>query len=88
MDECVLFFGASANRPGACAYLMPVKNAGKKKGTPMKLSEVKEEKINEYSYWIIDGQHLIYVAKFLRYQKMEKDGRAKDLIQVYEKRKA
>ena len=39
VDECVLFFAASANRPGACAYLMPVKNAGKKKGTLMKLSE-------------------------------------------------
>ena len=88
VDEWVLFFPASANRPRACAYLMPVKNAGKKKGTPMKLSEVKEEKLTEYSYWIIDGQHSIYAAKFLRYQEMEKDGRAKDFIQVYEKRKA
>ena len=54
----------------------------------MRLSQVKEEKLTEYSYWIIDGQHSIYAAKFLRYQEMEKDGRAKDLIQVYEKRKA
>ena len=45
VNECVLFFAASANRPGACAYLMPVKNAGKKKGIPMKQSEVSEEKL-------------------------------------------
>ena len=54
----------------------------------MKLSEVIEDKLTEYSYWIINGQHLIYAAKFLRYQEMEKDGRTKDLIQIYEKRKA
>ena len=29
---------------------MPVKNAGKKKGIPMKQSEVSEEKLIEYSY--------------------------------------
>lgn len=63
----MLFFGASANRPRACAYLMPAKNAGnKKKGIPMKLSEVVEEKLSEYSYWIINGQHSIYAARFLR----------------------
>ena len=88
VDEVVLFFGASANRPGACAYLMPVKEAGKKKGVPMTVSEVMEEKLTEYSYWIIDGQHSIYTAKFLQYQEMEKDGSSQELIKVYEKRKA
>ena len=88
VDACMLFFGGSANRPAACAYLMPVKNAGKKKGIPMKLSEVVEEKLTEYSYWIIDGQHSIYAAKYLRWQEMEKDGRSQELVQVYEKRKA
>ncbi len=88
VDECMLFFAASANRPGACAYLIPVKSAGKKKGTPMKLSEVIEDKLTEYSYWIIDGQHSIYAAKYLRYQEMEKDGRSQELVAVYEKRKA
>ena len=82
VHECVLFFGARANRPGACAYLMPVKNAGKKKGIPMKVSEVIEDKLTEYSYWIIDGQHSIYAAKLLRYQEIEKDGRSQELVAV------
>ena len=64
VDECVMFFVASANRPGACAYLMLVKDAGKEKGIPMKQSEVSEEKLTDYSYWILDGQHSIYAAKF------------------------
>ena len=88
VDECVLFFAASANRPGACAYLMPVKDAGKKRGYAMKQNEVSEEKLTEYSYWNIDGQHSIYAAKFLRCQEMVKHGNSTELIQVYEKRKA
>lgn len=88
IDECMLFFAASANRPGACAYLMPVKNAGKKKGVPMKLGEIEEEKLTTYSYWIIDGQHSIYAAKLLRHQEMEEGGQSQGLVEVYEKRKA
>lgn len=88
IDECMLFFAASANRPGTCAYLMPVKNAGKKKGDPMKLGEIVEEKLTTYSYWIIDGQHSIYAAKFLRRQEMEEGGQSQQLVEVYAKRKA
>ena len=72
-----MFFVASANRPGASAYLMPLKNAGKKKGIPMKQSGVSEEKLTKQSYWILDGQHSIYAAKFLRCQKMVKNGNNK-----------
>ena len=54
----------------------------------MKVSEVIEDKLTEYSYWIIDGQHSIYAAKLLRYQEIEKDGRSQELVAVYEKRKA
>ena len=46
----MLFFVASANRLGACLCLMPVKNAGKKKGVPMKLGEIAEGKLTTYSY--------------------------------------
>ena len=67
---------------------MPTKNGGKKKGIPMKVSEVIEDKLTEYSYWIIDGQHSIYAAKLLRYQEIEKDGRSQELVAMYEKRKA
>ena len=57
-------------------------------GIPMKQSEVLEEKLIEYSYWILDGQHFIYATKFSRCQEMVKDGSSIELIQVYEKRKA
>ena len=67
---------------------MPVKNAGKKKSVPMKLGEIAEEKLTTYSYWIIDGQHSIYAAKFLRYQEMEEGGQSQELVEVYEERKA
>ena len=63
INSCMLFFAKSANRPAACAYLMPVNNCSPKKGVPMMLNEVKEEKIQEYKYWIIDSQHSIYAAK-------------------------
>ena len=82
------FCAASANRPGACAYLMPINNVGEKKGIPMKVSEVIEDKLTEYSYWIIDGQHSIYAAKLLMYQEIEKDGHSQELVAIYEKRKA
>ena len=48
VDDCMLFFGASGNRPSACAYLMPVKEVGQRKGVTMKLSEVKEERLTKY----------------------------------------
>ena len=87
VDEGVLFFVANEIRPRACAYLMLVKNAGKKKGIPMRLSEVIEEKLLEYLYWIINGQYSIYAKKNLRYQEMEKDGCSQNLIEVNTKRK-
>ena len=67
---------------------MRVNNCSPKKGLPMMLNEVKEEKIQEYKYWIIDGQHSIYAAKFLRFQEMKLESGSQKLIQVYEKRKA
>ena len=87
VDACMLFFGASANRPSTCAYLMPIKEACIRKGIPMKLSEVKEERLTNYSYWIIDGQHSIYASKILRYQEIEKDSCSEELVAMYEKRK-
>jgi len=66
---------------------MPVKDAGIRKGIPMKL-RVKEEHITKYSYWIIDGQHSIYATKLLRYQEREKYGCSEELVRVYKKGKA
>ena len=67
---------------------MPVKDANKKKRITMKQSEVSEEKLSEYSYQILDVQHSIYAAKYLRCQEMVKDDSSIELIQVYEKQKA
>ena len=84
----MMFFAASANRPSACAYLMLVNDGHVRKGIPMKVAEVKEDKLIDYKYWIIDGQHSIYAAKMLRYQEEKKPGNLKDLRRVYKERKA
>lgn len=88
VNTCMKFFAASANRPSACAYLMPVKNGGQKTGIPMKGQEVVEDRLLSYKYWILDGQHSIYAAKYLRWQEMKKDSCCEELRRVYEKRKA
>ena len=88
VKTCMMFFAASANRPLACAYLMPINNGHVRKGTPMKVAEVKEDKLIEYKYWIIDGQHSIYAAKMLRYQEEKNPRDLKDLRRVYKESKA
>ena len=47
----MMFFAASANRPSACAYLMPINDGHVRKGIPMKVAEVKEDKLIDYKYW-------------------------------------
>ena len=59
-------FAGCRNRPSSCAYLMPIKEHGAKKGYPMKKEEIIENKLQQYHYWIIDGQHSIYAAKAIR----------------------
>ena len=88
INSCMLFFAKFANRPVACACLMHVNNCSPKKGAPMMLNEVKEEKVQEYKYWIIDGQHSIYAFKFLRFQEMRLESGSQNIIQVCEKRKS
>ena len=54
--ESILFgFSRSRTKPAACAYLMPVRNAKSKQGTPLALEEIEESKVQEYHYWILDG---------------------------------
>ena len=88
VKTCMMFFAASANRPSACAYLMPVNDGHVRKGIPMTVAEVKEDKLIDYKYWIIDGQHSIYAAKMLCYQEEKKSRNLKDLRRVYKERKA
>ena len=64
-------FAASRNRPASCAYLMPVKNHGAKRGERMKSEEIIENQLHHYHYWIIDGQHSIYAAKVIRDSDLE-----------------
>lgn len=87
--ESVLFgFSESTTRPAACAYLMPVKNAKSKEGIPMKVEEVEESKLQEYKYWILDGQHSIYAAKVLLFNQQSNEETFQRLIDVYKFRKA
>ena len=78
-------FARSATRPASAAYLMPVNNYVKKGGIPMSLREVKKEKVMEYKYCIIDGQHSIYAAKIFKYQEMQKASASEGLVDVYSK---
>lgn len=83
----MMSFAQSRNRPSSCAYLMPVKNHGPKKGEPMKKEEVIEKNLGTYHYLIIDGQHSIYAAKAIRdEQKLEE--KTQEVETVYEFRSA
>ena len=81
-------FASSRNRPAACAYLMPIKNEnhGAKQGIPLKKEEIVENKLQQYHYWIIDGQHSIYAAKAIRDSNLETFSAS--LKEVYEFRSA
>lgn len=74
------------NRPASCAYLMPIKYMGEKHGIPLTKEQLSEAKLQEYSYWIIDGQHSIYAAKVVMYNKLPPE--KMDLKDIYRFRKA
>ncbi|MCO5561005.1 hypothetical protein L7F22_014626 [Adiantum nelumboides] len=59
------WFTSKANNPASCAYLMPIDWVQEHKAIPKKKDQVKVEDIQNYDYWIIDGQHLISCAKML-----------------------
>ena len=87
--EGVLFgFSRSTTKPAACAYLMPIQNAKTKGGTPLAVEEIEESKIKDYHYWILDGQHSIYAAKFLLHNQQNNKEIFERLIDVYKFRKA
>lgn len=87
--ESMLFgFSRSTTKPAACAYLMPVRNAKSKQGTPLALEEIEESKVQEYHYWILDGQHSIYAAKVLLHNQQKNKEIFQRLIDVYKFRKA
>ena len=69
------------NRPASCAYLMPIKYLGEKQGTPLTMEQLSEAKLQDYSYWIIDGQHSIYAAKVLMYNRLPPE--KMDLKDIY-----
>ncbi|MCO5590628.1 hypothetical protein L7F22_044599 [Adiantum nelumboides] len=59
------WFTSNANNPASCAYLMPIDWVLEHKAIPKKKDRVKVEGIQNYDYWIIDGQHSISCAKIL-----------------------
>ncbi|MCO5585723.1 hypothetical protein L7F22_039659 [Adiantum nelumboides] len=59
------WFTSKANNPASCAYLMPIDWVQEHKAIPKKKDQVKVEDIQNYDYWIIDGQHSISCAKML-----------------------
>ncbi|MCO5611338.1 hypothetical protein L7F22_065591 [Adiantum nelumboides] len=59
------WFTSTANNPTSCAYLMPIDWVQEHKAIPKKKDQVKVEDIQNYDYWIVDGQHSISCAKML-----------------------
>lgn len=69
VNELVKSFAMLSKHPATCAYLMPFH---KETNIPMHKEEVQVEKLWEYTYWILAGQHSIYAAKlFIRDGKGE-----------------
>ena len=80
------WFTSKANNPSSCAYLMPIDWVQNDKAIPKKKDEVKVEDIQNYDYWIIDGQHSISCAKILVTNDLDDD--LVHLKDVYRYRKA